>query len=201
MPEMSGLDLCKAIKENVETNHIYFIIITADLLETTENKGFVLGADEYITKPFDKTKLLNKITTIHNYQNKIRKYFDNKIILGEADFEASTINTDFIDKCVNVVKANYQSNDFNAKILAQQTNMSQSALYKKIKLCTGKSINEFIRTIKLSIAKDLIMEGKLNITEIAYEVDINHPRYFRDCFKKQYGVNPSEYKANHLRNK
>lgn len=196
MPEMNGLELCKAIKENTETNHIYFIIITADLLESTENKGLIFGADEYITKPFDKSKLLNKITTIFNYQQKLRKYFDNKIILGnpEANPEASTINTDFIDKCITLVKENYRSDEFNTQILAQQTNMSQSALYKKIKLCTGKSINEFIRTVKLSIATELIMEGKLNITEIAYEVGINDPKYFRECFKKQYGVTPSEYK-------
>jgi len=196
MPEMSGLELCKAIKEDAETNHIYFIIITADLLETTENKGFAFGADEYITKPFDKSKLLNKITTIFNYQQKIRKYFDNRIILGVADLDSGTINTEFIDKCITLVKASYSSDDFNTQILAQQTNMSQSALYKKIKLCTGKSINEFIRTVKLSIATDLIIAGKLSITEIAYEVGINDPKYFRECFKRQYGVTPSEYKSN-----
>jgi len=196
MPEMNGLELCKAIKENTETNHIYFIIITADLLESTENKGLAFGADEYITKPFDKAKLLNKITTIFNYQQKIRKYFDNKITLGtpESDSEASTINTDFIDKCITLVRENYRSDEFNTQVLAQQINMSQSALYKKIKLCTGKSINEFIRTVKLSIATELITEGKLSITEIAYEVGINDPKYFRECFKKQYGVTPSEYK-------
>ncbi|HEY5508335.1 MAG TPA: response regulator, partial [Paludibacter sp.] len=198
MPEMNGLELCKAIKENSETNHIYFIIITADLLESTENKGLTFGADEYITKPFDKSKLLNKITTIFNYQQKIRKYFDNKVILGnpKSNSETSTINTDFIDKCITLVKENYRSDEFNTQILAQQINMSQSALYKKIKLCTGKSINEFIRTVKLSIAIELITEGKLSITEIGYEVGINDPKYFRECFKKQYGVTPSEYKTN-----
>ena len=92
------------------------------------------------------------------------------------------------------MKANYNSDYFNASVLAQQINMSQSALYKKIKLCTGKSISEFTRTIKLSIAAELIIEGKLNITEIGIEIGINDPKYFRECFRKQYGVNPIEYR-------
>jgi YesN/AraC family two-component response regulator len=194
MPEMSGLDLCKAIKEDVETNHIYFIIITADLLEITENKGLKYGADEFITKPFDKAKLLNKISTVFNYQQKFRTYFNNKIILGESETDSNFANNDFIEKCISIVKTNYNSDDFNTLFFAQQLNMSQSALYKKIKLCTGKSISEFIRTIKLSIASELILEGRLNIAEIAFEIGINDIKHFRECFKKQYGVNPIEYR-------
>ncbi|MDP4277840.1 MAG: response regulator, partial [Bacteroidota bacterium] len=195
MPEMDGLDLCKAIKEEEETNHIYFILITADLFDATENKALKYGADEYITKPFDKDKLLNKIKTIFNYQQKIRKYFNNKIILGKKETVPTTVNTDFIDKCIKQVKDNYTSEEFSPLILAQKMNMSQSALYKKIKLCTGKSINEFIRTIKLSIASELILQSSLSISEIATEVGINDVKYFRDCFKKQFGVTPSQYKS------
>jgi signal transduction histidine kinase/ligand-binding sensor domain-containing protein/CheY-like chemotaxis protein len=197
MPEMNGLELCRAIKENIETNHIYYILITADIYEATESKGFQFGADEFITKPFDKIKLINKISTIFNYQQKIRKYFENRITLGKQNIEPNSINAEFIDKCINIVRSNYSSDDFSLQALVQQTNMSQSALYKKIKLCTGKSINEFIRTVKLSIASELILEGKMNITEIANEIGIYDPKYFRECFKKQYGVNPSEFKKQH----
>lgn len=200
MPEMNGLELCRVIKENIETNHIYFILITADIFESTENKGLKWGADEFITKPFDKTKLLNKISTISNYQQKIRKYFENKVIIGKQITEPTSVNTDFIDKCISLVRNNYNSDNFNLQAMAQQTNMSQSALYKKIKLCTGKSINEFIRTVKLSIASELIMEGKLTITEIASEIGMYDPKYFRECFKKQFGVSPSNYRKHKISN-
>jgi signal transduction histidine kinase/ligand-binding sensor domain-containing protein/CheY-like chemotaxis protein len=199
MPEMNGLELCKAIKDNIETNHIYFILITADIYDATERKGFQFGADEFITKPFDKTKLINKISTLFNYQQKIRKYFENRIILGKLYPEPNSINSGFIEKCIGIVRNNYSSDDFSLQALVQKTNMSQSALYKKIKLCTGKSINEFIRTIKLSIASEHILEGKMNITEIANEIGMYDLKYFRECFKKQYGINPSEYKIRCLK--
>jgi signal transduction histidine kinase/ligand-binding sensor domain-containing protein/CheY-like chemotaxis protein/AraC-like DNA-binding protein len=193
MPIMNGLELCRAIKEDVETNHIYFILITADIFETTENNGLGLGADEFITKPFDKTKLLNKIKTVFNYQQRIRKYFENTFILGQKTTNTISVNTSFIDECVAIIKANYNSDSFSPLLFSEKMNMSQSALYKKIKLCTGKSINELIRTVKMSIAAELILEGKLSITQIGAEIGIYDSKYFRDCFKKQFGVSPSKY--------
>ena len=193
MPVMNGLKLCRAIKEDVETNHIYFVLITADIFEATETRGLGLGADEFITKPFDKTKLLNKIKTVFNYQQKIRKYFENNFILGQKTSEPTNFNTSFIDECVAIIKANYNSDSFSPLLFSEKMNMSQSALYKKIKLCTGKSINELIRTVKISIAAELILDGKLTITEIGAEIGIYDSKYFRDCFKKQFGVSPSKY--------
>jgi YesN/AraC family two-component response regulator len=193
MPVMNGLELCRAIKENIETSHIYFILITADIFETTETKGLGLGADEFITKPFDKSKLLNKIKTISNYQQNIRKYFENTLILGQKNTEPNNSNTLFVDECVTLIKTNYNSDDFSSQKFSEMMNMSQSALYKKIKLCTGKSINELIRTVKISIAAQLILEGKLTIAEIGPEIGIYDPKYFRDCFKKQFGVSPGKY--------
>ena len=193
MPVMNGLELCRAIKQDIETNHIYFVLITADVFEATETKGLGLGADEFITKPFDKTKLLNKIKTVSNYQQKIRKYFENTLIFGQKTTEPTNFNTNFIDECVAIIKANYNSDSFSPQLFSEKMNMSQSALYKKIKLCTGKSINELIRTVKISIAAELIVEGKLSITQIGAEIGIYDSKYFRDCFKKQFGVSPSKY--------
>jgi signal transduction histidine kinase/ligand-binding sensor domain-containing protein/CheY-like chemotaxis protein len=194
MPEMDGIECCRQIKSDEETNHIYFILITADLFDETENRALQCGADEFITKPFDKTKVLNKIMTIFNYHRKMRTYYENRIVFGETEADGGSTNTSFIDKCIQVVRDNYQSDDLSPQWLAQHLFMSQSALYKKIKLFTGKSINEFIRSIKLCIASELILEGKLSISEIAAEVGIYDNKYFRECFRKQYGVIPSKYR-------
>ncbi len=193
MPNMNGLELCESIKNNIETNHIYFILITADVLESTENKGLSMGADEFITKPFDSIKLLNKVNTIQKYYQKTREHFETQIQSYSPATREHSINNDFINMCITNVRSKYNSENFNPITLAQMMNMSHSSLYKKIKLFTGQSVSEFIRTIRLTIAAELIQEGKLTISEIAFEVGISDSKYFRQCFKKQYGTLPSDY--------
>lgn len=195
MDKMDGLELCKQIKQNEETNHIYMILITADLSETTEHKGMEYGADEFLTKPFNRVKLLNKIATIAKYKERAMKYFSNRTVLSSEPSEVSNVNTVFIDKCISLIRQKYNDDSFTAVQFAIDMHMSQSALYKKIKLCTNKSLNEFIRTIKLTIAAELLLKGELNINEIATELGFSDIKYFREIFKKQFGVLPSEYQS------
>lgn len=193
MEKMDGLELCRQIKQNEETNHIYVILITADLSEGTEHKGIEFGADEFLTKPFNRIKLLNKVATIAKYKEKAMKYFSNKTSLHTEQNESSNVNTVFIDKCISLIRQKYNDENFTVVQFATDMHMSQSALYKKIKLCTDKSLNEFIRAIKLTIAAELLLKKELNITEIASELGFSDIKYFREIFKKQFGMLPSEY--------
>ena len=195
MEQMDGRELCRQIKNDVETSHIYVILITADTSEITEERGLACGADEFLTKPFDRTKLLNKIRTLFSYRNHLRQYAKNKLTFHVQPEEiVSDLDTIFIDQCISLVKARYSDESFTVHEFAQSMNMSHSALYKKIKICTGKSINEFIRTIKISIAAELITKGDLNLNDIIAEIGIYDMKYFRECFKKEFGIAPRDYK-------
>jgi signal transduction histidine kinase/ligand-binding sensor domain-containing protein/DNA-binding response OmpR family regulator len=194
MELMDGKELCKQIKDNEITNHIYVILITADISESTEMKGLSCGADEYLTKPFSPVKLINKISTIFNYKEHLRQYFKNRTTNTVVEESVDDANKIFIDKCIGAVKERYADENFTVLDFAQMMNMSHSVLYKKIKVYTGKSINEFIRTVRLSIAAELILKGDLTLTDIAAEIGIYDIKYFRTCFKKEFGVNPSDYR-------
>ena len=195
MDQMDGKELCRQIKSDVETSHIYVILITADASEATEEKGLACGADEFVTKPFSSVKLMNKIKTLFNYRDHLRKYFQDKLTFNKQQKEVtSDASAIFIDQCISLVKSRYSDESFTVLEFAQAMNMSHSALYKKIKICTGKSINEFIRTIKLSIAAELILKDELSLGDIIAEVGIYDMKYFRECFKKEFGVAPRDYK-------
>ncbi|HJV78620.1 MAG TPA: response regulator [Paludibacter sp.] len=195
MEQMDGKELCRQIKNDVETSHIYVILITADTSESVEEKGLACGADEFLTKPFDRAKLLNKIRTLFSYRNHLRQYAKDKLTFHTQPEEVvSDMDTIFIDQCISLVKARYSDESFTVHEFAQSMNMSHSALYKKIKICTGKSINEFIRTIKISIAAELILKGDLSLNNIIAEVGIYDMKYFRECFKKEFGISPRDYK-------
>jgi DNA-binding response OmpR family regulator len=194
MELMDGKELCQQIKENEVTNHIYVILITADISESTEMKGLSCGADEYLTKPFSPVKLINKISTIFNYKEHLRQYFKNRTTNNIVEKSVVDPNKIFIDKCIEAVKERYADENFTVLEFAQMMNMSHSVLYKKIKVYTDKSINEFIRTVRLSVAAELILKGDMTLTDIVAEICIYDMKYFRTCFKKEFGVNPSDYR-------
>ena len=136
-----------------------------------------------------------RVKTLFSSRNHLRQYAKDKLTFHLQPEEiVSDLDTIFIDQCISLVKTRYSDESFTVHEFAQSMNMNNSALYKKIKICTGKSINEFIRTIKISIAAELIMKGDLNLGDIIAEVGIYDMKYFRECFKKEFGVSPRDYK-------
>ncbi|MEO6731794.1 MAG: two-component regulator propeller domain-containing protein [Ferruginibacter sp.] len=193
MPGMSGIDFCKAVKEDNSLSHIPVILLTGEPSVEMKLEGIEGGADDYITKPFEKKLLLAKVVNFLKSRSNLQSYFYNEITLQENPLKISEEHKEFLEKCICVVEKHVADVSFNVKTLAAELNISHSNLYKKVKSISGQSVNAFIRFIRLRKAAELLINSKLNINEVAFEVGFTSSKYFREQFAKLFGMNPSDY--------
>ena len=203
MPVMDGITLCRQLKEDVRTSHIPIILLTAkDSLQDKE-EGYEVGADSYLTKPFSASLLRSRINNLLESRKKLITQFqaqpvpgnqtdlnEKRIIIAEA---LSKLDNEFIEKITLLIEENLSSEKIDITYLSDKMCMSGSTLYRKMKALTGLSTNEYIRKVKMQNAERLLLEGKFNISEIAYKVGMNSTGYFRQCFKEEFSVSPSDY--------
>ncbi|EHQ25906.1 two-component regulator propeller domain-containing protein [Mucilaginibacter paludis] len=193
MPGMSGIELCSLVKEDMAISHIPVILLTASSSPEIKLKGIEGGADDYISKPFDKEILKARVTGLLKSRNTLQQYFYNAITLNTNVHTISIEYQGFLDSCIRIVGEHLKDADFNTQMLAAHLGISYSSLYKKIKLISGQSANSFIRFIRLRKAAELFIHTNNNILETSYEVGINDIKYFREQFKKLFNMNPSQY--------
>ena len=198
MAGMDGITFCKIIKGDVRTSHIPVIMLTAkDSLQNKE-EGYLAGADSYLTKPFSASLLRSRIHNLLESRRKLAELFssnlnlnsDKSIILHES---LNRLDNEFIQKVTQIIEENLSSEKIDVAYLSDKLCMSKSTLYRKIKALTGFSTNEYVRKIKMRNAEKLLLEGRYTISEIAFKIGINSPVYFRQCFKEEFGISPSEY--------
>lgn len=195
MPVMDGIALCKTIKSSVRTSHIPVILLTARTSLIFKVEGLETGADDYITKPFTPKVLQLKVRNLLRSREMLRKAFTDNEVLTIEPKRITLTSTDevFINKALNSLEENMGNADYAVEDLGRDIGMSRMQLYRKLKALTGQSPNEFIRTIRLKRAAQLLEQKQLTVAEVTYEVGFNDLQYFRECFKKQFGVTPSEY--------
>lgn len=198
MPIMNGLDLCERIKTDIVTSHIPVILLTAKSSEVHRQQGYKLGADTYITKPFDSDILEVRVSNlIKSKENLILKYKKDEI-LKPKELTITSVDELFLQKAIDIVEANLSNHDFTVTNFISEMNMSRSVIYRKLKALTDQSLIEFIRTIKLKRAGQLILKSQLNISEIAFDLGFNDLKYFRKSFKKLFNELPSEYRTKNI---
>lgn len=193
MQKMSGIELCNKLKEDVSTSHIPVVLLTATSSAELKLEGVACGADDYITKPFEKELLVARVNSILKSRNSLQKYFYNEITLQKNNFKISEEYTIFLNRCIAVVERHIGNEEFNIKMLSHEIRMSHSSLYKKVKSISGQSVNAFIRFIRLRKAAEMFINTDRNVTEVAFEVGITDIKYFRAQFFKLFGMNPSDY--------
>ncbi len=193
MNEMNGIDFCKAVKESPVLSHIPFILITGSASSESKILGIENGADDYIPKPFDTDFLLARLHGLLRKREELQRYFYNEITHQQHTLTISAEYKEFLDRCIEIVEAHLEDDDFNIQRLASAIGMSHSRLYKKIKAISGQSANAFIRFIRLRKAAELFIHTDLNIGQTAFQVGLNDVKYFRDQFTKTFGMKPSEY--------
>jgi DNA-binding response OmpR family regulator/anti-sigma regulatory factor (Ser/Thr protein kinase) len=191
MQGMDGVELCTRIKQTEDLSHIPVILLTAT--PDLHIKGIAGGADDYITKPFDKDLLLAKVHTIIKNRNLLQQYFLNSITLQKSDIKVPAEYRDFLKKCIEIVEANLGNEDFSIKTFTIAIGMSHSSLYKKVKSISGQTVNAFIRSIRLRRAAVLMLKENYTISQAAFQVGIGDVKYFREQFFKLFGMNPSDY--------
>lgn len=196
MPVLSGMELCRQLKADIETCHIPVILLTSLAEREDIIKGLNAGADDYVTKPFDPSVLKSKIASIINNRGLYHRKFIDKSAFSEDESIVGELDRKFMEKVVDFVEENMVRDDFSIDIIAMEMAMSRSVFFKKIKSLTGSSPQDFIRDIKMKKAATLLQERKYSIGEIAYLTGYPNAKYFSTAFKKYYGMTPSEYIPN-----
>ena len=184
MPNKDGLELCRDIRKDPRTARIPILLLTAKSADEFQLEGLRVGADDYITKPFNMEILLSRI------QKLIEK---RKSPVEPSRIEVTPLDQQFIEKAVAIVENNLADAAFSVEDLATELGISRGHLYRKLSAMTGKSAIEFIRTIRMKRAQQLLVESQLQIAEVAYRMGYHSPKIFSKHFKSVFGVMPSEY--------
>lgn len=195
MPKMDGIAFCKAIKNNLSTSHIPVLLLTAKGGNQSKQEGYEVGADGYITKPFDSGVLKARVKNLLTNREKLRNLHENGHWLENKDVPSREV--DFILKVEEAVLDLAGKGNLNVVELCKELGFSRTSLYRKIKSLTGQSIKQFIRSIKLKKAAEMLIAEDMSVSEVAFALDFTDLKYFRTCFKKQHGLLPSEYRNNH----
>ena len=193
MPIMDGFEFCEKIKSNKKTCHIPLLMLTAKGMQIDKIKGIEIGADAYVTKPFDMQVLKSQIKQlISSREILFNKYFKG---IENTDLSLQTSrDKQFITSVLNYINDNINNPNLSVESLADELFLSRSKLYRKIKFLTGDTATEFIRKIKLEKAKELLNTTDLTVSEISYKVGFSSPSYFTKCFKLHFGNIPKEFR-------
>ncbi len=193
MPEMDGIEMSRLVKNDIRTSHIPIILLTAKSSEEAKLESLEIGVDDYITKPFNLEALLLKIRNLTERREAKRQIFQKQIQIEPSQITINSLDEKLIEKAVKIVEENISNSEFSVEELSRSLGMSRVYLYKKLVSITGKTPIEFIRIIRLKRAAQLLGKSQLSISEIAYEVGFNSPKYFSKYFKDEFGVLPSAY--------
>jgi signal transduction histidine kinase/ligand-binding sensor domain-containing protein/DNA-binding response OmpR family regulator len=193
LSDIDGLVFCKKIKDNKNTQHIPVIMILETSDDALEKKILSSGITDYIHKPFDFEVLNLKISNILALQKNSR----NKVLADMRKNNLTVINNnkdqEFMDNLILFIEKNLDNPELNVAMLCNEFALSRTLLYNRITKLTNSSPNEFIRTIRLKHAANLLLSGKYNVTEISYMVGIDNPKYFSRIFKEYYNISPKDY--------
>lgn len=195
MPEMDGIEFCKYVKTRLEISHIPVILLTAKNKEEDRAKAYEVGADAFLSKPFNLTVLHARIKNLLKYKERMARDFKNQLVFEVKDLNYTSVDEDFMQRAIDCVNRHLDDCSFDQPQFIDELGTSKSTLYKKLKSLTGLNTSAFIRNIRLKAACR-IMEAKgpsIRISELAYAVGFNDPKYFSSCFKREFGMLPSEY--------
>lgn len=192
MPVMDGLEFCKELKNDDFISHIPVVLLTALAENEDKVKGYDIGADGYLVKPFDPSLLKTVIENIIKSRLELKAKFSGEVESKVGLLTHSPIDEEFMTKITNLINDNISELDLSTEFLCDKLGVSSSKLYRKIKELTDLAPNEFIRTIRLKKSAELLKSKKYNVSEVTNLVGFNDPLYFSRCFKKQFGFPPSK---------
>ncbi len=196
MPGMDGFELCKRIKQNIDTSHIPVILLTARTDSESTQTGYNQGADAYIGKPFELDLLISVIRNqLKNREIIKQKYMNLGYVAELRSSHQNNIDDEFLIKLSKVINENLNNPELNIDFLTDKMAMSRTSLYNKIKALTGIGANDYISRIRIEKAVQLLTDTQLSITEISEEVGFTYQRYFSTAFKQIKGVTPTQFRS------
>ena len=196
MEGMNGLDLCHRVKTDIAFSHIPVILLTARSLASDELRGLEMGADDYITKPFNIDILRHRIRYLLDRTMTARERFAQATDVAASEITETTLDEQMLQKAMDIVKAHLSDTSFTADDLARELGMARTNVYKKLQFITGKTPAAFIRTIRLKHGRQMLEhDPKLFVSQVAYECGFANPKLFSRYFKDEFGIYPKEIKA------
>jgi ligand-binding sensor domain-containing protein/signal transduction histidine kinase/DNA-binding response OmpR family regulator len=201
MPEMDGIELCRLLKTNPKTSHIPVILLTARMSEDMKQEGFETGADDYITKPFSFEILEARMNNLIMQRERLKLSFQKFFRIEPGEIGITSLDEKLMTRALDMVEKHLGDSDFSVEKLSRELGMSRVHLYKKLTALTGKTPIEFIRIMRLKRAAQYLEKSQMTIAEVAFEVGFNDPRYFSRYFKAEFGMLPSQYIQQKIREK
>jgi signal transduction histidine kinase/DNA-binding response OmpR family regulator len=203
MPNMDGVEFCKKVKTDERTSHIPVILLTARASKESRMEGLETGADDFITKPFDGDELQVRVNNLIKQRKRLSTTLERKfqksystIDLDFEDMGITSMDDKFLQKAKEVADKNLSNSDYTIEDFASAMALSRSQLHRKLKALINSSGTEFINTIKMNYAIELLQKKAGTISEIAYDAGFNNPNYFSKIFRRKFGMSPSEYQNN-----
>ncbi|MEO6454231.1 MAG: two-component regulator propeller domain-containing protein, partial [Ginsengibacter sp.] len=193
MPGINGIEFCKMIKEDIETSHIPFLMLTAKDALDSRIEGIESGADYYFSKPLSIELLLLTIQNIFTQKQKLKEHYTKNHHADAKELVHTAKDKTFIDELLGLIESQLTNPDMDVEYICNNIGMSRTKLYQKIKGITGQSIGDFVRTIRLKKAIYIMTHEDTSITDIMYRVGIQTQSYFTKAFKKEFGKTPSQF--------
>ncbi|MBX2844130.1 MAG: substrate-binding domain-containing protein [Flammeovirgaceae bacterium] len=197
LPELNGLSITEKLKNDLRTSHIPIILLTAKTSDEQQIEGIQSGADVYITKPFKFRYLFEKIKSLLKTRKQLKERFSHELPFHKLPKSENKIDKKFLNNFIVKIEENIGNPSVGVNEIAQELGLSRVQLYRKVKALLGVGVNEYIKTIRLKKAKQLIQENDMTIAEIAHKVGFSTPAYFSTAFKAMYDVSPTEYSKQH----
>jgi len=197
MPDVDGYEFCKRIKKDERTSHIPVLLLTALHSKEHEREGLSCGADDYVTKPFDISILQTKIENMLSVRAALKEKYTRELILTPSEIIVKSPDDRFLVKAMEVVERNIANPDFGIESFSAEVGVSRMQLYRKLSALTNMTVKEFVRSIRLKRATQLLIEKKMTITEIAFAIGFKDLSHFRKSFHREYGMSASEYISRH----
>ena len=200
MPNMDGVEFCKKVKTDERTSHIPVILLTARASKESRMEGLETGADDFITKPFDGDELQVRVNNLIKQRKRLSTTLERKfqksystIDLDFEDMGITSMDDTFLQKAKEVADKNLSNPDYTIEDFASAMALSRSQLHRKLKALINSSCTDFINTIRMNYAIELLQKKAGTISEIAYDAGFNNPNYFSKIFRRKFGMSPSEY--------
>lgn len=194
MPKVDGVEMCKRLKNNIQTSHIPVIILTARTSDEFMLSGYEAGADAYLSKPFKFDILLAKIRNLIKRQEERRAKFSHTIEISTGDLATTPIDEKLLKDTIKAIEANISNTEYSIDDLCTEIGLGRTNLYKKLQSITGMTPANFIRSIRLKKAAAMLKTTDMNISEIADHVGFGNIKYFNKHFKDEFGMTPTQFK-------
>ncbi|HOW31674.1 MAG TPA: helix-turn-helix domain-containing protein, partial [Bacteroidales bacterium] len=192
MPEMDGISMLDALKNDFRTSHIPVVMLTAKADIQSKLHGLERGADAYISKPFNRDELLLQLRNLLRLRSRLQQRYAGMGPLTPVEDKGTAIEDKFMLKVRNLLEMYLDDDRFGINELCSELGMSRAQLYRKFKSLTNKTVNEYIRSFRLHKARELLISSELNVSEVAYETGFKNLSHFSRVFTEEFGRNPSE---------